>query len=124
MTGAANIAQRRARNLTGGAKSLPRGPKNAVEVRRQMNEVLKSEQGSELAELEFDALWKDKSKADKYSEYMEVIKASVTPEEFRGYCKGTIIGNLRYRCDEDGLDALEEAKDCIDWLIKSVKESL
>ena len=34
---------------------------------RQMNEVLKSEQGSELAELEFDALWKDKSKADKGS---------------------------------------------------------
>ena len=89
-----------------------------------MNEVLKSEQGSELAELEFDALWKDKRKADKGSEYMEVIKASVTAEEVRGYCKGTIIGNLRYRCDEDGLDALEEAKDCIDWLIKSVKESL
>ena len=89
-----------------------------------MSEVFKSEQGSELEELEFDALWKDKSKADKYSEYMEVVKASTTPEEFRGYCKGTIIGNLRYRCDEDGLDALEEAKDCIDWLIKSVKESL
>ena len=89
-----------------------------------MSEVFISEQERELTKSEFDALWKDKSKADKYSEYMEVIKASVTPEEFRGYCKGTIIGNLRYPCDEDGLDALEEAKDCIDWLIKSVKESL
>lgn len=57
-------------------------------------------------------------------ECIEAIKASMTPEEFRGYCKGTIIGNLRCRCDEDGLDSLEEAKDCIDWLIKSVKESL
>ena len=89
-----------------------------------MNEGFKSEQGIELTELEFDALWKDKSKADEYSEYMEAIKASMTPEEFRGYCKGTIIGNLRCLCDEDGLNALEEAKDCIDWLIKSVKESL
>lgn len=75
-------------------------------------------------EAEFGALWKDKSKADEHSEYMEAIKASMTPEEFRGYCKGTIIGNLRYRCDEDGLDALEDAKVCLDWLIKSVEESL
>ena len=98
--------------------------KKVVGVYWKMNEVFKSEQGSELAELEFDALWKDKSKADEYSEYMEAIKTSMTPEEFRGYCKGTIIGNLRCLCDEDGLDALEEAKVCIDWLIKSVKESL
>ena len=124
MTGAANIVQRRARNLTGGARTSVRVLKKAVGVYWKMNEVFKSEQGSELAELEFDALWKDKSKADEYSEYMETIKASMTPEEFRGYCKGTIIGNLRCLCDEDGLDALEEAKICIDWLIKSVKESL
>ena len=124
MTGAANTAQRRAINLTGGVRTSARVLKKAVGVYWKMNEVLKSEQGSKLAELEFDALWKDKSKADKHSEYMEAIKASMTPEEFRGYCKGTIIGNLRCRCDEDGLDALKEAKDCIDWLIKSVKESL
>ena len=124
MTGAVNTAPRGASSATAGAKSLSRGSKNTVEVRRKMSEVFISEQERELTKSEFDALWKDKSKADKYSEYMEVIKASVTPEEFRGYCKGTIIGNLRYRCDEDGLDALEEAKDCIDWLIKSVKENL
>lgn len=91
-----------------------------------MSEVklFKSEQGSELTESEFNALWKDESKADKYSKYMEVIKASMTPEEFRGYCKGTIIIDLRYGCDEDGLGALEDAKVCLDWLIKSVEESL
>ena len=54
-------------------------------------------------------------------ECIDAIKASMTPEEFEGYCKGNFIKYVwRYR-EKNGLEDLEKANVYLNWLINSLK---
>lgn len=54
-------------------------------------------------------------------ECIDAIKASMTPEEFEGYCKGNFIKYVwRYR-DKNGIEDLEKANVYLKWLIDSLK---
>ena len=61
------------------------------------------------------------SKSDKYQdlECINFIEAALTPEEFKGYCKGNVL-KYSWRCDDKGatMDDLRKARKYLDWLIE------
>lgn len=54
-------------------------------------------------------------------ECIEAIRASMTPEEFAGYCKGNVIKYVwRYQKKGGSMD-LEKAAVYLDWMVDAVK---
>lgn len=52
-------------------------------------------------------------------ECIKAIEASMTPEEFQGYCKGNVIKYCwRFR-EKNGLEDLKKAQVYLGWMIKS-----
>lgn len=55
-------------------------------------------------------------------ECIDAIKASMTPIEFQGYCKGNALKYIwRFR-DKGGLEDLYKGYDYWNWLIESIEE--
>lgn len=55
-------------------------------------------------------------------ECIDAIEASMTKEEFEGYCKGNVMKYLwRWRM-KGGVGSLEKAKVYLDWLIITAKK--
>ena len=50
-------------------------------------------------------------------ECIEAIKAALTPEEFRGFCKGNIIKYIWRERQKGGKDSLKKAEVYLRWLI-------
>lgn len=61
------------------------------------------------------------AKSEKYPdlECINFIEAALTPEEYRGYCKGNVL-KYSWRCDHKGatVDDLRKARKYLDWLIE------
>ena len=56
-------------------------------------------------------------------ECIQAIKASMSPEEFQGYCKGNVEKYVwRFR-GKDGLQDLKKAQVYLGWLVESVEEN-
>ena len=55
-------------------------------------------------------------------ECIEAIKASMTPEEFQGYCKGNVEKYVWRWREKAGLQDLKKAQVYLGWLIESVEE--
>lgn len=54
-------------------------------------------------------------------ECIDDIKASMTPDEFAGYCKGNCLKYIwRYR-EKNGIEDLEKANVYLTWLINTTK---
>lgn len=53
----------------------------------------------------------------KSMECIEVIRAALTPEEFRGYCKGNAIKYLYREQDKQGELSLKKGRDYMSMLI-------
>ena len=52
-------------------------------------------------------------------ECIKAIEASMTPEEFQGYCKGNVMKYIwRFR-EKNGLEDLKKAQVYLGWMIKS-----
>jgi len=52
-------------------------------------------------------------------ECIKAIEASMTPEEFQGYCKGNVMKYVwRFR-EKNGLEDLKKAKVYLGWMIES-----
>lgn len=52
-------------------------------------------------------------------ECIKTIEASMTPEEFQGYCKGNVMKYiLRFR-EKNGLEDLKKARVYLEWLVES-----
>ena len=52
-------------------------------------------------------------------EYIKAIEASMTPEEFQGYCKGNVMKYIwRFR-EKNGLEDLKKAQVYLGWMIES-----
>ena len=52
-------------------------------------------------------------------ECIKAIEASMTPEEFQGYCKGNVIKYVwRFR-EKNGLEDLKKARVYLGWMIES-----
>ena len=52
-------------------------------------------------------------------ECIKAIEASMTPEEFQGYCKGNVIKYVwRFR-EKNGLEDLKKAQVYLSWMIES-----
>ena len=52
-------------------------------------------------------------------ECIKAIEASMTPEEFQGYCKGNVMKYIwRFR-EKNGLEDLKKAQVYLDWMIES-----
>jgi hypothetical protein len=62
------------------------------------------------------------TKSGKYPnlECINFIEAALTPEEYRGYCKGNVL-KYSWRCDHKGatMDDLRKARKYLDWLIEA-----
>lgn len=56
-------------------------------------------------------------------ECIAAIKASMTPEEFEGYCKGNTLKYLWRWRDKNGVEDLHKAKVYLNWLCKSAEEN-
>lgn len=68
---------------------------------------------------EFDLVNSPAHYASGGIECIDAIEASMTPEEFQGYCKGNLIKySWRYR-DKGGTQDLQKARWYLDRLIKS-----
>ena len=68
---------------------------------------------------EFDLVNSPAHYASGGIECIDAIEASMTPEEFQGYCKGNLIKyTWRYR-DKGGTQDLQKARWYLDRLIKS-----
>lgn len=55
-------------------------------------------------------------------ECIEAIRASMTPADFVGYCKGNVIKYLWRWEDKGGLMDLEKARVYLNWLIETAKK--
>lgn len=55
-------------------------------------------------------------------ECIDAIKAALTSEEFRGFCKGNIIKYIWRERYKGGREDLEKAADYIKWVIDTYKE--
>lgn len=52
-------------------------------------------------------------------ECIKAIEASMTPEEFQGYCKGNVMKYIwRFR-EKNGLEDLKKAQVYLGWMIES-----
>jgi len=52
-------------------------------------------------------------------ECIKAIEASMTPEEFQGYCKGNVMKYIwRFR-EKNGLEDLKKARVYLGWMIES-----
>lgn len=49
-------------------------------------------------------------------ECIDAIKASMTPEEFRGFCKGNVMKYLWRYQHKGGINDIEKAFDYLRWL--------
>ena len=55
-------------------------------------------------------------------ECIKAIEASMTPEEFQGYCKGNVIKYVwRFR-EKNGLEDLKKAQVYLNWMIESMEK--
>ena len=52
-------------------------------------------------------------------ECIKAIEASMTPEEFQGYCKGNVMKYIWRFKDKNGLEDLKKAQVYLGWMIKS-----
>lgn len=52
-------------------------------------------------------------------ECIKAIEASMTPEEFQGYCKGNVIKYLWRWREKNGLEDLKKAQVYLGWMIES-----
>lgn len=59
-------------------------------------------------------------KLGKYQPW-EVLRKWLTPEEFRGYCKGEAIVYVARELDKGGLESIEKAYHTLGFLIKTLK---
>lgn len=55
-------------------------------------------------------------------ECIEAIKASMTPAEFQGYCKGNTLKYIWRWREKGGVEDLEKAMVYLKWMIESAKE--
>lgn len=52
-------------------------------------------------------------------ECIKAIEASMTPEEFQGYCKGNVMKYVwRFR-EKNGLEDLKKARVYLEWMVES-----
>lgn len=56
-------------------------------------------------------------------ECIKAIEASMTPEEFQGYCKGNVEKYIWRWREKNGLEDLKKAKVYLDWMIESVEKN-
>ena len=54
-------------------------------------------------------------------ECIDAIKASMTGDAFRGYCKGNCMKYLWRYENKGGLESLEKALVYLEWLVESVR---
>ena len=54
-------------------------------------------------------------------ECIDAIRASMTPEEFRAYCKGNVMKYVWCYVDKGGVEDLEKARVYLNWMIESAK---
>ena len=50
-------------------------------------------------------------------EVIDVIKASMSPEEFKGYCKGNVIKYVTRENKKNGMEDLRKAKKYLEYVI-------
>lgn len=55
-------------------------------------------------------------------EVIDIIRAILTPEEFRGYLKGNILKYIMRESNKNHIEDLEKCDKYLDWLIKKDKE--
>ena len=51
-------------------------------------------------------------------ECIEAIQAALTPEEFKGYCKGNVLKYIWREQHKGGAESLRKANWYMQWLIK------
>lgn len=54
-------------------------------------------------------------------EVIDIIKAVLTPEEFRGYLKGNNIKYIMRESNKNHIEDLEKCRNYLDWLIERDK---
>jgi len=52
-------------------------------------------------------------------ECIQAIEASMTPEAFRGYCKGNALKYIWRYEDKGGVESLQKARVYLNWLIRA-----
>lgn len=57
-------------------------------------------------------------------ETIDYMRAKLSPEEFKGYCRGNVIKYISRAPDKNGLEDLKKARQYLDWLIKHAEENL
>ena len=57
-------------------------------------------------------------------ECIKAIEASMTSEEFQGYCKGNVLKYIWRWRDKAGLEDLKKAQVYLGWMIESVEKQL
>lgn len=53
---------------------------------------------------------------------ISILKKKMSPEEFKGFCKGNVLKYVLRADDKNGSEDLEKALVYLKWLIKAKKE--
>lgn len=57
--------------------------------------------------------------ADKQIEVIDYMRDTLTPEQYRGYCRGNIIKYISRYDKKNGIEDLKKCAVYLDWLIKA-----
>lgn len=65
---------------------------------------------------------KDATSPDHYKkggiDVITILKAKISPEEFKGFCKGNILKYVMRADHKNGVEDLKKARVYLDWLIE------
>ena len=80
-----------------------------------------------MAEKTNPLLIKDATSPEHYKqgglELRDIWKAKLTPEEYKGLCKGNVLKYVIRAKHKNGLEDLKKARVYLDWLIQAEEES-